>query len=262
MNVANKTVLITGGARGIGLGVAQVLSRGGAKIVLVDQRPDDLDQAVQSLRDTGVDAHGVAADIASRSDNDRMVAEAVGIYGRLDALVVNAAASRRGSFLAMTEDDVQFTFSASLIGAFYSCQAGARQLIAQGDGGSLLIMSSVHVLRHYPNAALYNMAKAAVTSLSKTLAAELAPHRIRVNAILPGWTETPGELAFAPAEHLRHAGGQLPFGRLAQPQDIGHAARYLLSDEAAYVTGCELLVDGGFTLAQVSLSQRGDQPEK
>jgi NAD(P)-dependent dehydrogenase (short-subunit alcohol dehydrogenase family) len=100
------------------------------------------------------------------------------------------------------------------------------------------------------------MAKAALSSLSRTIASELAPHRIRVNTILPGWTDTPGELAFATADELRRGGESIPAGRLATPEDIGNAALYLLSDEASYVTGSELMVDGGITLSTQSSSSR------
>ena len=245
MNVAGKVILITGAARGIGLGIARVLAAAGAKVVLADRLPEVM-AAAQSL--TG--AHGVRCDISTPEACSGMVAEAVRVFGRLDGFVACAAASRRGPFLDVTEEDLRFTLSASLFGAFYSCQAAARQMVSQGEGGSLLIVGSVHVHRHYPNSSSYNMAKAGVSSLARTIASELAPHRIRVNTILPGWTDTPGELAFATAEQLRAAGESIPAGRLAAPEDIGHAALYLLADEASYVTGSELMVDGGFTLSR------------
>jgi len=245
MHVADKVVLITGAARGIGLGIAQVLVREGAKTVLADKLPEVADAAAS----LGPAAHGIRCDISTMAANREMVAEAVRVFGRVDALVASAAASRRGPFLEIAEDDLEFTLAASLFGTFYSCQAAARQMVEQGGGGSLLIIGSVHVHRNYQNSTAYNMAKAGVSSLARTIAAELAPHRIRVNTILPGWTNTPGELEFATAEELRRGGEGIPAGRLATPVDIGNAALYLLSDEASYVTGAELLVDGGFTLA-------------
>ncbi len=254
MRVEGKVVLITGAARGIGLGIAQVLARAGAKVVLVDRLPEVSDAAAS----LGSPAHAICCDISTPAANREMVAEAVRVFGRLDALVASAVASRRGPFLDVTEEDLRFTLSASLFGAFYSCQAAARQMVAQGHGGSLLIVGSVHVHRHYPNSSSYNMAKAALGSLARTIASELAPDRIRVNTILPGWTDTPGELEFATAEELRRGGEAIPAGRLATPEDIGNAALYLLSDEASYVTGAELLVDGGFTLSGRSAVSRLD----
>lgn len=252
MNVAGKVVAVTGAARGIGLGIAQVLAAAGARVVLADLLQEQVQRSAALLRDAGGEAHGIACDISTLEANQRLVAAAVERFGRLDAMVACAAASRRAPFLEVSEEDLRFTLSATMFGTFYSCQAAGRQLVAQGGGGSILIVSSVHVLRHYPGSVAYNMAKAAVTSMARTIASELAADQIRVNCILPGWTDTPGELAFATAEELQLGGAAIPLGRLGKPQDIGNAARYLLSDEAAYVTGAELLVDGGHTLAQVN----------
>ncbi len=250
MTVADKVVLITGAARGIGLGIAQVLAGAGARVVLIDR----LCEVAGAAAAIGPSARAICRDVSTPEANGEMVAEAVRAFGRVDALVAAAAASRRGPFLDVSKQDLEFTLSSSLLGVFYSCQAAARQLVEQGQGGSLLIVGSVHVHRHYPNSAAYNIAKAGVSSLARTIASELAPHRIRVNTILPGWTDTPGELEFATSEALRRGGETIPAGRLATPADIGHAARYLLSDEASYVTGAELLVDGGFTLSTRSAS--------
>ncbi|BDC48152.1 glucose 1-dehydrogenase [Bryobacterales bacterium F-183] len=236
--------MVTGAARGIGQGIAQVLLRNGARVVGVDRTAGE-----------GVD---VVADISTPEANRDMVAYAVQKYGRLDAVVACAAVSRRGPFVDIQPEDLAFTFAPTLYGAFYTCQAGAKQLIAQGGGGSILIVGSVHVHQHNPNSASYNMAKAAMASLSRTIASELAGYGIRVNSILPGWTDTPGELNFATREQLDEAGRRLPLGRLGQPEDVGQAALYLLSDEAAYVTGCELLVDGGITLNTRSANSKGN----
>ena len=252
MNVAGKVILVTGAARGIGLGIARVLVDAGAKVVLADRLPEVAGAAAAM----GSAAHGICCDIATPQSNHDMVAEAVRVHGRLDALVACAASSRRGPFLDISQADLEFTLSATLFGVFYSCQAAARQMVAQGSGGSLLIIGSVHVHRHFPMSTGYNMAKAGVSSMARTIAAELAPHRIRVNTILPGWTDTPGELAHFTAEQLRAGGETIPAGRLATPEDIGHAALYLLADEAAYVTGGELLVDGGISLSGQSVPGR------
>ncbi len=245
MDVQGKSIVITGAARGIGNGIARVLARAGARVLLADRLVAEVHAAAAVI---GGEAIGFTCDISLRDANFAMVAEAVARFGRLDALVACAAASRRGPFLDVTEEDLRHTLNPSLFGTFYSCQAAARQLVSQGEGGSLLIISSVHVHQHNPFASSYNMAKAAVSSLSRTLASELSPHRIRVNTILPGWTDTPGELNFATRDQLDQAGAGIPLGRLGDPEDTGNAALYLLSDQASYVTGCELLVDGGLTL--------------
>lgn len=243
MNVRGKAVIVTGAARGIGNGIARVLARNGARVLLVDRLEREVHEAAAAI---GGEAY--ACDISSSAANQAMVDAAVARFGRLDGLVACAAASRRGPFLEVTEEDLQGTLSATMFGAFYSCQAAAKQLVSQGDGGSIVIISTTHVLQNNPHASAYNMAKSATRSLSRTIAAELAAHRVRVNAIVLGWFDTPGELNFATREQLDQAGAGIPMGRLGDPEDVGHAAVYLMSDEASYVTGCELLVDGGLTL--------------
>lgn len=249
MNVRNQVIAVTGGARGIGLGIGRALAREGAKVVLADKLEAEAAASAEAIRSEGGEALAVACDISSPADNQAMVEAAVAAYGRLDGLAACAAVSRRGPFLDIPQADLEYTLRTSLMGTFYSLQAGAKQMVKQGEGGALLIIGSVHTVRHYPFSASYNMAKAGLQSLARTIAAELAEHRIRVNTIHPGWTDTPGELAFATREELDRGGAAIPFGRLATPEDIGQAALYLFSREASYVTGAELLVDGGYTLS-------------
>jgi glucose 1-dehydrogenase len=241
----DKVVLVTGAARGIGLGIARGLAQAGASVVMADLLSDEVLEASRHVPG----ASAIACDIRSPDENARAVRMAVEHFGRIDAFVACAAASRRGAFLDVTPEDLRFTLDTSLAGTFYGCQAAARQLVKQETGGGILIISSVHVIRHYPRASAYNMAKAGVHSLAKTMAAELAPYRIRVNTIQPGWTYTPGELAFATEEQLQTAGARIPAGRLGRPADIANAAIYVLSDAAEYVTGSDLVVDGGHTLS-------------
>jgi glucose 1-dehydrogenase len=215
-------------------------------VVLADLATPEAQAA--AIRESGGEAMAVSCDVASPEANRAMVESAAARYGRLDALVANAVASRRAPFLEVTPEDLEYTLRTSLYGAFYSCQAAARQLVAQGGGGSLLLITTVHTVRHPPGSIAYNIAKSGMATMTRSLASELAEHRIRVNAILPGWTDTPGERKFATEEQLAEAARHIPFERLAQPSEMGYAARYLLSKEAAYVTGAELIVDGGITL--------------
>lgn len=244
MNVRGRVVIVTGAARGIGNGVARVLARNGARVLLVDRLEREVRDAAAEI----AGGEAFACDISSPAANAAMVEEAVAQFGRLDGLVACAAASRRGPFLDVTEEDLEFTLAATMYGAFYSCQAAAKRMVAQGEGGNIVIISTTHVLQNNPHAAAYNMGKSAIHGLARTMASELAMHRIRVNSIVLGWFDTPGELNFATREQLDAAGAGIPLGRLGDPEDVGHAAAYLMSDEASYVTGCELLVDGGLTL--------------
>lgn len=141
----------------------------------------------------------------------------------------------------------------SLWGVIDCFQFAARQMLAQGDGGNIVVMSSVHAVMAYKNSSAYNTAKAGINHLAKTLANELAPHRIRVNVIEPGWTDTPGERDYATEEDLQKQGKRLPLGRLGTIEDIAKGTACLVSEDGAYATGTALRIDGGFVLPCPSL---------
>lgn len=145
------------------------------------------------------------------------------------------------------------TLQVSQFGVFHTCQFGARHLVRQGTGGKIIIISSVHAEIPVPGSAGYNMAKAAITHLGGTLAAELTPHRINVNTIFPGWIDTPGERAFATEEEIQAGGEKIPWGRLGTPADIGGVAAFLASADADYITGSTLRVDGGYSLGHAQV---------
>jgi glucose 1-dehydrogenase len=144
------------------------------------------------------------------------------------------------------------TLEVTQFGVFHTCQLAAQQMVAQQNrgrpGGKIIIISSAQVTVPIITSAAYGMAKAAVTHLARNLAAELAQYRINVNAIHPGWIDTPGEYKLATAEEIRAGAKRIPWGRMGTPWDIGRAAVYLASDDADYVTGSIMQVDGGFTL--------------
>ena len=140
------------------------------------------------------------------------------------------------------------TFDVTLWGTFHAAQAGARQLAKQGQGGAILFITSVLATMPIPTSLPYNTVKAGLNHMARTMANELLNHRIRVNAIEPGWIDTPGERQFTTDEEIAEAGPNLPWGRLGQPEDIGRAATFLCSDAADYITGTVLRVDGGFSL--------------
>ena len=140
------------------------------------------------------------------------------------------------------------TLDVTLWGSFHTAQAGARQMVEQGHGGHILFISSVLGFIPKPTSAAYNTAKAGVNHLASTIAAELAEHRIRVNVIEPGWTDTPGERQYSTEHELQTGGEALPWKRLGRPDEIGKAAAFLSSDAADYITAATLRVDGGFWL--------------
>jgi glucose 1-dehydrogenase len=247
-----KVALVTGSARGIGKGCALELARRGADLVVNDLA--NLRQAeatAEEIRALGRRALVIAADVSDRKAMDEMVRRAVADLGRLDILIANAARNIRKPFLDMEEEDMAATLAVTLWGGFHVSQFAARQMVRQGEGGSIVFISSVHAILATPNFLAYGTAKCALNHMARTMAAELVPHGIRVNVIEPGWIDTPGERNFKTEEELQEAGKLLPMGRLGSVEDIARGAAYLSSDDAAYVTGSTLRIDGCYVLARL-----------
>jgi glucose 1-dehydrogenase len=243
MTLAGKVALVTGAARGIALRLAAE----GADVVVNDRAENDNTAEVARL----VEARGrralvLVADVSDREAVAAMYRRAVDVFGHVDIVVANAAFSVRQPILQARWEDIMRTLEVTQFGVFHTCQGGAQQMVAQGGGGKIVIISSVHAELAVPNSAAYNMAKAAVTHFGATLAAELTAHRINVNVVLPGWIDTPGERTWSTEEELREGGKRLPWGRLGTPEDIGGVVAFLVGPDADYVTGATLRVDGGY----------------
>ncbi|MFZ4655766.1 MAG: SDR family NAD(P)-dependent oxidoreductase [Caldilineaceae bacterium] len=246
-----KVALITGSGRGIGRGIALCLATEGADIVINDlPGRSDAEATAQEIRDLGRQALVWPADISDRGAVAAMITGVVQHFGRLDITVANAALSIREPVLEAKWENVQRTIEVAQFGVFHTCQLAAQQMSKQPlDGrsrGKLLITCSVHEEIAFANSAAYNMAKAAVAHLGRTMAGELARTKINVNIINPGWIDTPGERRFFTEEQIEAGGRQIPWGRIGTPEDIGKAAAFLVSDDADYITGAILRVDGGF----------------
>jgi glucose 1-dehydrogenase len=252
MNGLNgKVALVTGSARGIGKGCALELARRGADVVINDRDHLDLAEEVAAeVRGMGRRAVVIPSDVSNRAACAALVDRAVAEFGRLDIVVANAAFSIRKPFLELEEADAVDTFAGTFWSAFHTSQFAARRLAQQGGGGSMIFISSVLALLPFPTSSMYNAAKAAINQMARTMAAELAPLRIRVNVVEPGWIDTPGERKFATEEEIRAAGALQPLGRLGSGEDIAKGVAYLASDDAAYVTGSILRIDGGYVVAR------------
>ena len=253
-----KVAVVTGSARGIGRGIALRFAEEGARVMVNDlQNGEEAVAVAEAIRAQGGDADVFLADAGDRAQVQSLADATIARFGRLDIAVANAVYERHTPFLETEFDDVQRTTETLLYGAFHLAQSAARHMVERGGDGKLLFISSIHAVQSFPNAAAYNMCKAGVNHLARSLANELAPHRINVNAIEPGWIDTPGERRFYSDEEMRAAGAKLPWGRMGLPEDIARAAAFLCSDDADYITGTLLRVDGGYT---ASLSLRlGDQ---
>ena len=246
-----KVALITGAARGIGRGVALCLAEEGASLIVNDLAPTDglgARGTVQEVEALGRPAFAYDADISDRDQVAALFAAGVAHFGRIDVVVANAAFSIREPVIEARWEHVLRTLEVTQFGVFHTCQAAAQQMVRQG-GGKIVIIGSILGEIPFLNSAAYNMAKAAVNHLGRTLAAELAAHRINVNVVNPGYIDTPGERKFATEEQIALAARSLPWGRLGTPRDIGRAVAYLASDDADYITGSALVVDGGYKLA-------------
>jgi glucose 1-dehydrogenase len=251
--LTGKTALVTGASRGIGRGIALSLAEEGADIVVnFRANGEEADATAEEIRRLGRRALVWQADVSDRSAVDEMIAGAVEEFGRLDIVVANAARSRRGHVVELEWDQILGIFDVCLFGVFHTCQLGARQMISQAEagrgGGKIIVIGSVHSEIPVPGAAAYNMSKIAINHMARTMAVELAPYCINVNAINPGWIDTPGERSTFGDEMVDAGGERMVWGRVGCPEDIGKAAAYLASDDADYVTGSSLRVDGGFVL--------------
>ena len=249
IDLSGKVALITGSSRGIGHGCALEMAKAGANITVnYNTHPEDAETVAEGVRAAGRDALGVQADVSDREAVDKMVAETVSTFGRLDIVVCNAYYSKREPFLELSIEAMERTLAVCLWGSFHTAQAGARQMVEQGEGGSILFITSVLAEVAFPTSVPYNTSKAGLNHMCRTIAAELAPHGIRANAIEPGYTDTPGERQFATEEEMEEAAKGLPLGRLGTIEDLGKAATFLCSDAADYITGTILKVDGGYCL--------------
>src|SRR5438874_6095311 len=227
--LAGKVALVTGAAGGIGFATAVALAEAGADVASNDislvepgsqrtsSRGNQLNELIASL---GRKSHLLAGDVSDQAAVEDMVASAVAALGRLEILVTPAVYSDREPFTSADMHGFRKTIDVSMWGSFYALRAAANQMIKQGQGGAIAVVSSPHAEIAFPNCMAYNMAKAAQDQMARTAAMELLPHKIRVNILHPGWTDTPGERKFFSDADLNIAGPTLPAGRLARPDEV------------------------------------------
>ena len=256
--LAGKTALVTGASAGIGRAIAWALAQAGADVAVnFLTYPKEAHELAAEIARLGRRAPLFCVDVADQDAVEGMVASTVAQLGRLDIHVSNAAYSDEDLFYQADMAGFRRTIDVTMWGAFFGLRAAARQMIAQAQGGNIVIISSVHAVEAIPTSMAYNMAKAAIDQMARTAALELTPQRIRVNIVYPGWTDTPGERKYFSEETLRRAGAALPCGRLARADEIARGVLFLVDPASEYVTGSTLCIDGGTQLPYWSHQGRG-----
>ena len=258
-SLAGKVALITGASSGIGRATALALAEAGADIALnYYSLHDDAETTAKQIRKLGRKAALYPVDVSEQAAVEEMAADVVKVLGRIDLFVSSAVYSDREPFHTANMEGFHRTLDVSMMGAYYCLRATCNQMIRQGGGGAAVIVSSPHGQIAFPNCMAYNMAKAAIDQMAKTAATELLQHKIRVNCVYPGWTDTPGERKFITDEAIAKAAPGLPWGRLATSEEIAGAIRFLLEPGADYITGTILHIDGGLFLPWWSKRGSGD----
>lgn len=246
--LAGRTALVTGGNRGLGRAFAVALAEAGADVAITARDAERSSQVLDELTGLGVRAFASAADVSKRTDIERMVSEVIGEFGRIDILVNNAGACVHRPALEVTDDEWNQVVDLNLTGLWLCSQVVAPHMISAGGGVMVNIGSISSMIVNRPQwQPAYNASKAAVHQLTKSLAAEWAPHNIRVNALAPGYVKT--EMAPVDEPHFRRYWVEdAPMRRYALPEEIGPSLVYLASDASSFMTGSVLVVDGGYTL--------------
>jgi len=242
-----KVAIVTGASRGIGEAIARALAAHGARVVLAARKMDGLLQVAESI---GENAHAVATHTGREDECAALVKAAVARFGQVDILVNNAATNPYfGPILGIDMGAWDKTFEVNVKGYFFMAREVARHLVDRKAPGSIIHVSSVAGLIGAPLQGVYAMTKAALISMTKTMAIELAPSKIRVNAIAPGFVQTRFASAIVENPELSRAViERTPAGRVATPDEIAGGALYLASDAASYLTGHTLVIDGGMTI--------------
>ena len=248
MRLENKVALVTGASSGIGEGIAIRFAREGARVAVNYRSEKERDAAERVVAACGASAIAVQADVARRDEVQAMVDRVVAEWGRLDVAVNNAGIEIKRPFLDATDEEWERVIGVNLYGPYVVSQCAARAMVATGDGGRLLNISSVHEDIPFPGYTSYCASKGGMRMMMRNLALELAPHRITVNDIAPGAIATPINQAMLDDPTAKvNALSEIPLDRFGTPADVAAVAVFLASDEAAYVTGSTYYVDGGLT---------------
>jgi len=256
----DKVALVTGGGRGIGAAIARVFAQAGAQVLIANRTAEAGEAVALALRTEGLSAHAIGCDIGRRDEAERAVAEAVQRFGALDIVVHNAAVNPWARLDAVTDAELDTTLSVNLKACFWLVQAALPHWRAR-EAGRMLVTSSVTGPRvAMPGAAAYAASKAGVNGFIRSAALELAPERVTVNGVEPGYIAKQGGSLLSNPERAARIARHIPAGELGRPEDIAHAMCFLASDAARYVTGQTIVVDGGSTLPESPFFNENREP--
>jgi len=249
-HLKDKVVIVTGAARGIGEAIADAFGAAASKVVVADRmrradgkaRCEALAKRIEAM---GGQAIVIRLDVSDRSQVQKMLDATLAKFGRVDVLVNNAAVMKGGTFLDIDEEDLREHFEVNVKGCFSCCQLVAKQMIKQGNGGKIVVISSVDGMEAEEGVAAYSASKASLILMVKCMAVELAPHKINVNAIAPGWVETDMTVPYLNDALVKELNRRIPLGCMAKPEQMAGGALFLASPLADYVTGHVLVIDGG-----------------
>jgi glucose 1-dehydrogenase len=247
MNLKDKVAIVTGGNSGIGKGIVLALAAEGANVVIDyvthPEATEELEQRVHALGDQAI---GVEADVSKVADLQRLVDTAVKTFGRVDVMVNNAGIETRTSVLDTTEAQYERVLEINLKSAFFGTQIAAKQMIAQGGGGRIINISSVHEDWPMPGNTAYCLSKGGMRMLTRTAGVELAPHNVLVVGVGPGAVDTPINAATeADPAAMKRLDAAIPIARMAEPEEIGSVVAFLSGPGASYLTATTIFVDGG-----------------
>ena len=250
ISLEGKVIVVTGGSRGIGEAIARACLEAGAQVVIASRKAADLEATAGRLADAGK-VVPIACHTGKEAEVAALFERAIGELGRVDGLVNNAATNPHfGPMIDAGEAAIDKTFEVNVKGYFFAARALIKHAQARGGGAAIVNIASIMGQRAAPMQGVYGMTKAAVISMTRTLAFELGSSGIRVNAIAPGLIETRFASTIVANPQLRaHIVGRTPLGRHAQPAEVAGGAVYLLSDAASFVTGTTLVIDGGATVS-------------
>lgn len=252
MTLDGKAAIITGAASGIGREIALTLAAAGAAVTVADVNLAGAEAVARRIAEGGGAGRAAAVDVADSGQVAAMVAAAAAAYGAVDVLVNNAGYALNAPVVDMSERDWDLVLGVNLKGQFLCCRAVGRRMLAQGTGGRIINLASTAAGNARYAGAAYGAAKAGVVQLTRTLALELGGHGITVNAVGPGFTETPATVETSP-EYRDNFLEQVPAGRAGQPADIAHAVLFLASPGSEYVNGQILYVDGGYSAGKLTV---------